>query len=244
MYCSTSSAQIWELTSDRNIDMSSKSTQTEATTIIIDSTRITITTGPQNFYYDITSQDKDGTNYDYKMLDKNDDEVDAVFSPGAKVFDYHLHEFYIRYLLSKVTKVIPPLTDAQKKEKAKQDSIKALNDTTDVDDKGDTTIYDDAEVMPEYPGGNSEMMSFLAKNIRYPKAAKEEKIHGFVTVNAVVEKDGSLSHVTVANDIGGGCGQEAVRVVKTMPKWSIGENKDEPVRVSVSIAVSFMPPPK
>ena len=105
-------------------------------------------------------------------------------------------------------------------------------------------MYDDAEEMPEYPGGQSEMMNFLQKNVHIPHAAKEEKIHGFVTVSAIVEKDGSLSHVTATKDIGGGCGQEAVRVVKSMPKWSIAQNKGEAVRASISIPVNFMPPPK
>jgi TonB family protein len=244
MFYSPSKAQIWELSSDRNIDMSSKSTHSEQTAIIIDSGRITLTIGTLNYYYDITDQGKDGSNYTYKLIDKNDDEVDVMFSTSTKIFDYHLHDFFIRYLLNKVTKVIPPLTDAEKKAKAKQDSIKKLSDTTDVGEREDTTVYDEAEVMPEYPGGKSEMMSYLSKNIHYPKAAKDQKIHGFVTVTAVVEKDGHLNHVTATQDIGGGCGQEAVRVVKGMPHWSVGENKGENVRVSVTIPVSFMPPPK
>lgn len=85
------------------------------------------------------------------------------------------------------------------------------------------------------------MLEFLSKNVRYPAQAKKLDIKGFVLVNAIIEKDGSIKYVKIRKDIGGGCGEEATRVVMQMPSWTPGEHKGEPVRVSVPISVSFMP---
>jgi protein TonB len=91
--------------------------------------------------------------------------------------------------------------------------------------------------MPEYPGGKEAMTQWLAENIKYPPAAKKDNIIGLVTVSAVVEKNGSLSDVKVKKDIGGNCGAEAVRAVKTMPTWIPGQVKNEDKRVRVTINV-------
>ncbi len=95
------------------------------------------------------------------------------------------------------------------------------------------------EVEAEYPGGYDALMRFMAENIKYPNLAKESGISGKVYVSFVVEKDGSIGHVKIAREIGGGCGAEAVRVVKAMPKWSPGKQNGRPVRTSYTIPVNF-----
>lgn len=95
------------------------------------------------------------------------------------------------------------------------------------------------EVEAEYPGGYGALMKFLSENIKYPQLAKEGGITGKVFVTFVVEKDGSIGHVKVAREIGGGCGAEAVRVIKMMPKWSPGRQNGRPVRTSYTVPVSF-----
>lgn len=95
------------------------------------------------------------------------------------------------------------------------------------------------EVDAEYPGGYEALMRFMAENIKYPKLAKESGISGKVYVTFVVEKDGSIGHVKIAREIGGGCGAEAVRVIKSMPKWTPGKQNGRPVRTSYTIPVNF-----
>ena len=100
-------------------------------------------------------------------------------------------------------------------------------------------IFTVVESMPAFPGGMGALMTYLAKNIKYPALAKESGIQGKVFINFVVEPDGSISHVKVLRGIGGGCDEEAVRVVKSMPKWKPGLQRGKPVRVSFNLPVKF-----
>ena len=83
------------------------------------------------------------------------------------------------------------------------------------------------------------MFEYLYSNIKYPQVAKENNITGKVFLTFVVEKDGSIAGAKILRDIGGGCGQEALRVVKSMPKWSPGKQRGKPVRVQFNLPVVF-----
>jgi protein TonB len=100
-------------------------------------------------------------------------------------------------------------------------------------------IFTVVESMPEYPGGMGELMKYLATSIKYPPLAKESGIQGRVFINFVVEPDGSISNVKVLRGIGGGCDEEAMRVVENMPKWKPGKQRGKPVRVSYNLPVKF-----
>ncbi len=101
-------------------------------------------------------------------------------------------------------------------------------------------IFDRAEVMPAYPGGPAAMLKYLANNIRYPSLARENGLEGKVTVKFTVDKDGSIKDPIVLKDgVGGGCADEAIRVIKTMPKWSPGLQRGNPVKVYYILPVSF-----
>ena len=95
------------------------------------------------------------------------------------------------------------------------------------------------EITPEYPGGDKARLNFLRENIVYPKEAKEKRIQGTVYVGFVVEKDGTLSDIKVLRGIGGGCDEEAIRIVKMMPKWKPGKQRGKEVRVSFTMPVRF-----
>ena len=95
------------------------------------------------------------------------------------------------------------------------------------------------ERMPEFPGGEDALYDFIAKNLKYPQAAKDSNIQGRVFVQFVVDKDGTIINPKVARDIGGGCGEEALRVVKMMPKWKPGEQYGKKVRVQYVLPVRF-----
>jgi len=95
------------------------------------------------------------------------------------------------------------------------------------------------EVMPEYPGGAAAMNAFIGKNLKYPKQAKEEGIQGVVYITFVVETDGSLSNASVLRGIGGGCNEEALRVLRSMPKWIPGKQRGEVVRVKYNLPIRY-----
>ena len=100
-------------------------------------------------------------------------------------------------------------------------------------------VFEKVEDMPEFPGGEQAMMEFVAKNVQYPKEAMEKEISGRVLVGFIVEKDGSINETEVVKGIGGGCDEEAVRVVKAMPKWKPGKQKGKPVRVHFMLPLTF-----
>ena len=100
-------------------------------------------------------------------------------------------------------------------------------------------VFTIVEQMPSFPGGDAKMYEYLGKNIKYPQIARETGIQGRVFVNFVVEPDGSVSNVKVLRGIGGGCDEEAMRVVKAMPKWSPGKQRGKTVRVSYTLPVVF-----
>lgn len=102
----------------------------------------------------------------------------------------------------------------------------------------DNTVYNTAgiEVKPEYPGGIEKFYAFVSKNYRMPE---EEGLKGKVYVTFVVEKDGSLTDIKVLRDIGYGTGKEAIRVLKSTPKWSPGEQNGKKVRCTYSLPISL-----
>ena len=100
-------------------------------------------------------------------------------------------------------------------------------------------IFKIVEEMPAFPGGEAKLMEYVAKNVKYPQIARETGVQGRVYVNFVVEPDGSVSNVSVLRGIGGGCDEEAIRVVKNMPKWKPGKQRGKAVRVSYMLPVNF-----
>lgn len=100
-------------------------------------------------------------------------------------------------------------------------------------------IFMVVESMPEFPGGEPALYKFLAENIKYPQMAKESGIQGRVFVTFVVERDGRVTDVRVLRGIGGGCDEEAIRVVQNMPKWTPGKQRGKAVRVQYNLPVKF-----
>ena len=109
----------------------------------------------------------------------------------------------------------------------------------DVATSKEDTVYQIVEQMPQYTGGEEAMMKYVAENIKYPQEAKDKNISGRVFIGFVIEKDGSVSNVKVVRGIGGGCDEEAVRVIKEMPKWKPGMQKGKPVRVNYMMPIFF-----
>lgn len=101
-------------------------------------------------------------------------------------------------------------------------------------------VFNVIDEFPEFPGGQEALMNYLATNINYPREAMETGIQGIVYVTFIVEADGSITNIEVPKRIGGGCDEEAIRVVQSMPKWKPGKQDGEPVRVSFSLPIRFI----
>ena len=100
-------------------------------------------------------------------------------------------------------------------------------------------IFQIVEEMPEFPGGMGECLKFLMKNAKYPTISQENGVQGKVSVKFVIEKDGSIADPVVVRGVDPYLDKEALRVVKSMPKWKPGKQRGKPVRVSYTVPVIF-----
>ncbi len=101
-------------------------------------------------------------------------------------------------------------------------------------------IFTVVEDQPSFPGGEEARIRYLQENLRYPQMAREAGIQGTVFVTFVVERDGSVTDVRVIRGIGGGCDEEAIRVVRNMPRWTPGRQRGQPVRVQFNMPIRFV----
>ena len=118
-------------------------------------------------------------------------------------------------------------------------SVHLFEQLFDLATSDEDTVYQMVEEMPQFPGGVEALMDYVAKNVVYPQEAMDKEISGRVFVSFVIEKDGSVNEVKVMKGIGGGCDDEAVRVIKAMPKWKPGKQEGKPVRVSYMMPITF-----
>lgn len=100
-------------------------------------------------------------------------------------------------------------------------------------------VFDIVEQQPLFPGGPTALMKYLSENTKYPVVAQENGVQGRVTVQFVVEKDGSISDVHVLRGVDPSLDKEAVRVVKSMPRWTPGKQNGITVRVNYRVPVLF-----
>lgn len=100
-------------------------------------------------------------------------------------------------------------------------------------------VFDVVEQMPAFPGGPAALMQYLSSHVKYPAVAEENGISGRVTVQFVVERDGSVTDVKTMKSVDPSLDREAERVVKSMPKWIPGKQNGSPVRVKYFVPVVF-----
>ena len=101
------------------------------------------------------------------------------------------------------------------------------------------SVYSVVDQDPEFEGGMEALYKYLAENIQYPEQAKADKVEGRVFISFVIEPDGTVSNAEVLRGIGGGCDEEALRVVQGMPNWKPGMVDGKPVRVHYNIPITF-----
>jgi len=100
-------------------------------------------------------------------------------------------------------------------------------------------IFTIVEEMPSFPGGEAELFKYLGKTVKYPPMAQDAGITGVVYMTFVVDEQGKVRDPKVLRGIGGGCDEEAIRVVKAMPAWEPGKQRGKPVRVQYNLPIRF-----
>jgi periplasmic protein TonB len=105
--------------------------------------------------------------------------------------------------------------------------------------ENEEVVLDRADFMPAFGSGEKELLEYLAKNIKYPEIALKNGISGTVVIQFIVNKSGQIIDPKVLRGIGGGCEDEAIRVIKKMPAWTPGKQKGKPVSVRFTLPVRF-----
>ena len=117
--------------------------------------------------------------------------------------------------------------------------IKYVAPVVEEEEPEEAEIFMVVEEMPEFPGGMAECLKFIGKNIKYPTIAQENGVHGRVIVQFVVNQDGSIVDPVVVRSVDPYLDKEALRVIKTMPKWKPGKQRGKAVRVKYTVPVTF-----
>lgn len=107
---------------------------------------------------------------------------------------------------------------------------------------GAVSVFTFVEQMPEFPGGESEMLKYLKANLKYPEEALDEEREGKVYVKFVVDENGDIRNATSVRPIGYGMDEEAVRVVESMPQWKPGKQSGKAVKVYFQLPIKFSIP--
>lgn len=100
-------------------------------------------------------------------------------------------------------------------------------------------VYTIVEEMPSFPGGEAELFKYLNRSIRYPQLAQDAGITGITYITMIVGTDGRIRDAKVLRGIGGGCDEEALRVVRSMPAWNPGRQRGKPVSVQYNLPIRF-----
>ena len=108
-----------------------------------------------------------------------------------------------------------------------------------VDENENVLSWRVVEQLPDFPGGIVEFMKWLTRSLKYPDAARRQKIQGTVQVSFIVNKDGSVSDIKLLKSVDKLLDDEALRVMKSMPQWKAGEDKGQPCRTMITIPIVF-----
>ena len=129
--------------------------------------------------------------------------------------------------------------DVKGNDEAEGEVLKAKEVIADEPKVEEQKVFDVVEQMPEFPGGQAELLKWISEHIKYPAVAEENGIQGRVVATFVVERDGSVTDVKVVRSIDPALDKEAIRVLKQMPKWIPGKQNGSAVRVKYTVPVTF-----
>ena len=120
-----------------------------------------------------------------------------------------------------------------------EDTESDEDEEIEIEEEDDEEFFMVVENMPECPGGDLGLMKYIQKNVKYPAIAKEYNITGKVYVNFIVDKSGSVTNVKIVRGVDKNLDAEAVRVVKSLPKYKPGKQRGKAVRVMYTIPINF-----
>lgn len=115
-----------------------------------------------------------------------------------------------------------------------------IAELVEVEEVNEEEIFTIVETMPSFPGGEAALFKYLQQNVKYPQMAKDAGITGRVFVSFVIDKSGNVTDTKILRGIGGGCDEEALRVVKAMPDWSPGKQRGRSVNVEYRLPINFI----
>ncbi len=138
----------------------------------------------------------------------------------------------------KTNAILSDFFNAEQGSNSNDTSVDSLKSSTDSEVKeAEPFMY--VEQMPTFPGGQEAMYKFIYQELEYPAAAKESGIAGTVVVQFVVSKEGEIQNPKVVRGIGGGCNEEALRIVNSMPKWNPAMHNGRTVPVTFTLPIKF-----
>ncbi len=124
-------------------------------------------------------------------------------------------------------------------ESKKEDTLSTSNTNIDIDTLNHNKLQMLIDKPPMFPNGENARAVFIQKNINYPSLAKEKNIEGLVLVDFIVEADSSITHIKISQGIGWGCDEEAIRLIKAMPKWTPCIKNNKPIRSQLTMPILF-----
>ena len=125
-------------------------------------------------------------------------------------------------------------------EKRINDSQLKINQQVEPPNPAEDEIFTEVEQQAEFPGGPRAFGAFLQRNLKYPSAAQRAKVGGKVYVQFIINTDGTIEDVQVFQSIGFGCDEEAIRVIKSVPKWNPGKQSGRAVRSRFTQPITFV----
>ncbi len=200
----------------------------------------------RNIKYPQAAKDKkvEGTVYVGFVIDKDGSIKDVNIKRGLKGDDAGCHAEAVR-----VVKMMPKWKPGKQRGKLVEVNytlpikFKLENSETKKTPKEEEEVFQIVDNMPEFVGGQDSLFAFLVRNIKYPQAARDKKVEGTVYVDFVIDKDGSITDVSIKKGMKGddaGCHAEAMRVVKMMPKWKPGTHRgNRKVKVAYTLPIKF-----
>ena len=139
----------------------------------------------------------------------------------------------------KTNAIISDLFDAEQGSSGNDTSVDSLKSSTDSEEKeAEPFMY--VEQMPSFPGGQEAMYMYIYQELEYPAEAKENGISGQVIIQFVVSKEGEIQNAKVVRGIAGGCNEEALRIVNSMPKWNPAMHNGRTVPVTFTLPIKFV----
>jgi len=120
-----------------------------------------------------------------------------------------------------------------------EDTESDEDEMIEIEEESDDEFFMVVENMPEFPGGDLGLMKYIQKNVKYPPIAKEYNITGKVYVSFIVDKSGAVTNVKIVRGVDKNLDGEALRVVKSLPRYKPGKQRGKAVRVMFTIPINF-----